>query len=277
MNGKEFRLQRFLARSPKIVVAALDHGAFLGPLPGLLDPREACAKLRGADGILMAPGTIHRLNDIFLDPPSPALITRLAWNSNYGFHLDYHEGHHRDMLSVSQAAALGVDLVVCSLALDTGDERIDAENAGLFSRHAQQAIEFGVPFIGEFFPPQFRELAPDELHRQTQITCRVMAELGADLIKTVYSGPRFGEIVASTPVPLLVLGAEKMSREEHALQLAFDAARAGAAGIVFGRNIVQSRDPTAFIEAARAVMEGRCGVGEAAAKYHLEESPRARD
>ena len=32
MDGKEFRLKRFLSRSPKLVVAALDHGAFLGPL-----------------------------------------------------------------------------------------------------------------------------------------------------------------------------------------------------------------------------------------------------
>jgi DhnA family fructose-bisphosphate aldolase class Ia len=277
MNGKEFRLNRFLSRSSKIVVAALDHGAFLGPLPGLLDPREACEKLRGADGVLMAPGTIHHVNDIFLGPQPPALITRLTWNSNYGFHLNYHKGYHRDMLSVSQAAALGVDLVVSSLALDTGDERIDADNAGLFSHHAQQSIQFGIPFIGEFFPPKLKELTPDQLHRQNQITCRVMAELGADLIKTVYSGPRFAEIVASTPVPLLVLGAEKMPREGQALQLALDAAKAGAAGIVFGRNIVQSNNPSAFIEAARAVMEGRCNVGEAVANYHLEDSPRASD
>jgi 3-hydroxy-5-phosphonooxypentane-2,4-dione thiolase len=124
--------------------------------------------------------------------------------------------------------------------------------------------------IGEFFPPLLKNLTPDELHEQTKITCRVMAELGADMIKTVYSGPRFREIVESTPVPLLVLGAEKMPREEQALQLALDAANAGAAGIVFGRNIVQSCNPSAFIEAAQAVMQGQCGVSEAVKKFHLE-------
>ncbi|MCC6124196.1 MAG: hypothetical protein IT426_04495 [Pirellulales bacterium] len=275
MNGKEFRLKRFLSRSSKLVVAACDHGTFLGPIPGLLDPRTACEKLQRADGVLMSPGMIHHVNDLLIGPPSPALITRLTWNSNFGFHSRIQNGYHGDMLSVSQAAAMGADLVVSSLALDTGDERIDAENAGLFSRHVQQSIEMGIPFIGEFYPPKLKELTPEQLHRQTQITCRIMAELGADLIKTVYSGPRFREIVESTPIPLLVLGAEKMPREELALQLALDAANAGAAGIVFGRNIVQSRDPAAFIEAARAVMEGKCKVGEAIAKYHLEETPHA--
>ena len=189
----------------------------------------------------MAPGIIRHVNDYFTGPGSPPLIMRLAWNSNYCFHLDYYQGYHRDLLSVSQAVALGADLVVCSLSLATGDERVDAENASLFSRYAQQAAELGIPFVGEFFPAKLKELTPDDLHRQTSITCRVMAELGADIIKTVFTGERFCEVVESTPVPLLVLGAEKTPTEEQALQLALDAASAGATGIVFGRNIVQSR------------------------------------
>ena len=270
MDSKSFRLKRFLSRSAKLVVAALDHGAFLGPLPGLLDPRAACEKLSGADGVLMAPGVIRHVNDLFTGPDSPTLLTRLSWNSNYCFHLDYHRGYHRDMLSVRQAVAAGADLVVCSLSLDTGDERIDAENASLFSHFVQQAAELGIPIIGEFFPAKLQELPLEQLHRQTAITCRVLAELGADAIKTVYSGERFHEIVESTPVPLLVLGAEKTPREEQALRLALDAANAGAAGIVFGRNIVQSRNPAGFIAAARAVMTGQCGIAEALSRFSLE-------
>ena len=50
MDSKSFRLKRFLSRSPKLLVAALDHGAFLGPLEGLFDPLETCMKLRTAEG-----------------------------------------------------------------------------------------------------------------------------------------------------------------------------------------------------------------------------------
>ena len=140
------------------------------------------------------------------------------------------------------------------------------------AHHVQHAAELGIPLIGEFFPAKLRELTPEQLHRQTSITCRVMAELGADVIKTIYTGDRFCEIVESTPVPLLVLGAEKTPTEEQALQLALDAASAGASGIVFGRNILQSRNPAGFIEAARAIMHGQCDVAESMSRFVLEGS-----
>ena len=72
---------------------------------------------------------------------------------NYCFDSDYFRGYHRDLLSVSQAVALGADLVLSSLVLDTGDERVDAENVSSFSRHVQQATALGIPIIGEFFRP----------------------------------------------------------------------------------------------------------------------------
>ena len=147
---------------------------------------------------------------------------------------------------------------------------MDTENASTFSRHVQAAAKLGVPIIGEFFPPLLKELTSEQLHRQTLITCRVMAELGADIIKTVYTGERFHEVVESTPVPLLVLGAEKTPKEEQALKLALDAVNAGAVGIVFGRNIIQSCNPVGFIAAAKAVMNKQCGVAEAVSRFALE-------
>ena len=38
---------------------------------------------------------------------------------------------------------------------------------------------------------------------------RIMAELGADLIKTFYTGKRFPEVIANTPVPVFTIGADK--------------------------------------------------------------------
>ena len=106
MNGKEFRLRRLLSRSEKLVIAALDHGAFCGPLPGLQNPRKACLELAGADGVLMAPGILKHVVDGFTQPGSPWLLTRLVWNSNYCFQWDYNQGYHRELLSVSEAVAL---------------------------------------------------------------------------------------------------------------------------------------------------------------------------
>lgn len=270
MNGKALRLARFLGRAEKLVVAAMDHGAFHGPVPGLEDPRAACAALREADAVLMAAGMLPRLADGLAAPGAPALITRLNWNSTYCFQWGYRESRHRPLLTVAQAVARGADLVLASLSLHTGSEATDAENAGLFSACAQQADELGIPLIGEYYPAGTETMTPDELHAEIAIGCRVIAELGADLIKTFYTGPRFGEIVAGTPAPVLVLGAEKTPTDRAALQLAADATGHGAQGIVFGRNIVQSRAPVRFIAAVRAVTNAGLPVAEAVATYGLD-------
>jgi DhnA family fructose-bisphosphate aldolase class Ia len=269
MNGKEFRLARFFGSEDKLVVAALDHGAFHGPVKGLEDPRKACANLVNADAVLMAAGMIPHVNDLFTGPDAPWLITRLAWNSTYCFQWKYNESRHQPLMTVSQAAAKGVDVVLASLSIHTGSEEVDARNAGLFSGFVQQAAELGIPIIGEFFPARTEEMSPEELHDIIKIGCRVAAELGADLIKTFYTGPKFKEIVASTPVPILVLGAEKTPTERDALNLALKAVQSGARGIVFGRNIVQSRNPAGFIDAVREVMNKRLSIASALKRYKL--------
>ena len=270
MNGKEFRLRRFLANPGKLVVAAMDHGAFHGPIPGLVDPRRSCEQLKEADAVLMAPGMIAHTADILLGPDGPWLITRLVWNSTYCFQWNHHQSQHRRMLSVAQAVACGADIVLASLAIHTGSEQVDAENAALFAQCAQQAAELGIPIIGEYYPAGTETMTPDQLQENIRIGCRVAAELGADIIKTFYTGPKFNEVVAGTPVPVLVLGAEKTPTDRDALGLAARAAQSGARGIVFGRNIFQSKNPAGFIHAVRAVLDGRGNIDAALKANGLE-------
>ena len=270
MNGKQFRLARLLSRAEKLVVAALDHGVFHGPIAGLEDPVQACAQLGEADAVLMATGMMPHVAAQFIAPGAPMLLTRLVWNSTYCFQWNYEKSYHRPLLNVAQAVSRGADIVLASLSLNTGDELVDTENASLFSQFVQQADALGVPIIGEYYPAHTETMAPEELHEHIRIGCRVAAELGADLIKTFYTGPRFPEIVAGTPVPILVLGAEKTPTERNALQLAASAAADGARGIVFGRNILQSACPTRFIAAVKEVMNARLPVADAVKKYALE-------
>ena len=272
MDGKQFRLERFLKRSEKVVVAAVDHGAFHGPIAGLENIREACSQLIEADGVLMTQGAIRHVADLLTHPGAPVLLTRLAWNSAYCYQWDYCQARHGRLSTVADAVAKGADIVLASLAIHTGSEKVDARNAELFSALVQEANGLGVPIIGEYFPASVGEMSPEELHDEIRIGCRVIAELGADVIKTFYTGERFGEVVASTPVPILVLGAEKTPTERDALLLAERATRGGARGIVFGRNIVQSRSPAGFIRAVRSVMTGEADVDEALKTHGLQDA-----
>jgi fructose-bisphosphate aldolase/2-amino-3,7-dideoxy-D-threo-hept-6-ulosonate synthase len=93
---------------------------------------------------------------------------------------------------------------------------------------------------------------------------RVAEELGADLIKTAYTGDpvSFGKIVRACSVPVLVAGGEKAGDIE-ALQAIRDAVRAGAAGVCVGRNSFQRDDPRSFVQAICRVVHDDADPREA--------------
>jgi fructose-bisphosphate aldolase/2-amino-3,7-dideoxy-D-threo-hept-6-ulosonate synthase len=71
---------------------------------------------------------------------------------------------------------------------------------------------------------------------------RIGAELGADIIKTVYTGDKksFKEVIDGCPVPVVIAGGPKMNSEEELLKMIEDAMECGAGGVSIGRNVFQS-------------------------------------
>jgi DhnA family fructose-bisphosphate aldolase class Ia len=111
---------------------------------------------------------------------------------------------------------------------------------------------------------------PDGFHDYITKVCRIICELGADAIKTFYTGERFAEVIEGVPIPVFALGAEKMERQTDALELAARAVQSGASGVVFGRNVVQAECPTDFLRGLKEVVQGCATPEEAAAKYGLK-------
>jgi putative autoinducer-2 (AI-2) aldolase len=81
----------------------------------------------------------------------------------------------------------------------------------------------------------------------------MIAELGAQYVKTYYVEDEFETVTASCPVPVVMAGGKKLP-ELDALTMAYNAVQQGAAGVDMGRNIFQSDAPTAMIAAVRAVV-----------------------
>lgn len=254
--GEAIRLSR-LFENGNVVVVAVDHGGQYGPIPGLEDFVSDVEAFKDADAILLNNGMLQRClvpcvehGELRVAGRMPKIICRLNWSSNFVFVWDYDRSLNRQVIDVADAVALGADLVLGSLFLHTGDEAIEVENVATFARMVAQKRRLGIPLVAEIYPSH-TGINAEEFHDVIRISCRVAAEQGADLIKTFYSGPRFGEIVRSTPIPVLALGAEKTAREVEALQRAYDAVQAGARGVVFGRNVIQARDPGRFVTALR--------------------------
>lgn len=82
----------------------------------------------------------------------------------------------------------------------------------------------------------------------------MMAELGADLIKTFYTGDKFYEVVENTPIQIFTIGAEKLNTGLEFLQKAYNSVRQGARGIIFGRNIFMAEDPKRLVKALNEVL-----------------------
>lgn len=269
-TGEKIRLSRLFSGGQNAIVVAIDHGLYFGPLPGLIDLAEVVDKIRAADAILMSPGMAAHCSSAFEARGAPALILRLNFASNYLSNWSYTHSHSVPMLSVAEAVAQGADVVLASMTLQNPDEQEDAGNVALLARYINEKRTLGVPLIGEVFPTGGDDADPADLHEQVLVGCRVSAELGVDAIKTFYTGDQFEEVTAGTPVPVLALGAKKTKYERDALRLASSAVRAGASGVVFGRNVVQARQPERFLEALQEVVKLDADPDATAARFGLD-------
>jgi putative autoinducer-2 (AI-2) aldolase len=108
--------------------------------------------------------------------------------------------------------------------------------------------------------------------RRQVLACRIIAELGAQYVKTYYVDEGFETVTASCPVPIVMAGGKKLP-EIEALTMAYNAVQQGAAGVDMGRNIFQSDAPKAMIAAVHAVVHRNLKPTEA---FELFKSLKAK-
>jgi DhnA family fructose-bisphosphate aldolase class Ia len=271
MTNPNIRFERLFNRNEKAVIVAMDHCEFDGPIPGMIDLAKTAAKVDPCvDGILLSPAMLPHVRAAFNYKRAPMAVGRLNWSTVYCYQWEYRHSVAVPAFRPAEALRLGVDIALISLTLDTGSEANDAHNVEVFRSLCSEARELGMPVIGEYYPPEPEKLTPDELHRKVYTCARILAELGADAIKTFYTN-RFRDVTRSCPVPVLGLGAAKMPTQLQALQLAADEVRDGAGGVVFGRNALQVPDPAAFQRALCDVVKRGLAPKAAVKKHSLKD------
>ncbi|MBZ5564750.1 MAG: hypothetical protein LAP13_20305 [Acidobacteriia bacterium] len=264
------RLQRLCNRNERIVIVAMDHCLFDGPMEGMTNLTETARNVASCvDGILLSPAMLPHCQDAFNYKGAPLAVVRLNWSTTYCSKWNYRQGATVPAFSPVEALGLGADVALVSLTLETGSEANDAHNVAVFRQVCREAKKLGMPVIGEYFPVHGEGLEPDKLHAQVYTGTRIIAELGADLIKTFYTH-NFRAVTDASPVPVLGLGAAKSPTQRAALQLAADEVAAGAGGVVFGRNALQVPNPKAFQQALCDVVKRQLPPEEAVRKYRLE-------
>jgi putative autoinducer-2 (AI-2) aldolase len=117
------------------------------------------------------------------------------------------------------------------------------------TRLIDAGLRFGMPVMG--VTAVGSDMVRDA--KYLRLACRIIAELGAQYVKTYYVAEGFETVAASCPVPIVMAGGKKIG-ELDALTMAYNAVRQGAAGVDMGRNIFQSAAPTAMLSAVHAVV-----------------------
>lgn len=248
--GMQNRLARILdPRSGRTVMLAFDHGYFQGPTSGLERIDLNIAPLaEQADALMCTRGALRT-------SIPPATGAGLVLRASGGPSILKDLSDEYTAMSIRDAVRVNADAVAVQVFIGGEHESRSVRN---LTRLVDDGYEAGIPVLG--VTAVGKELTRDS--RYLGLATRIIAELGAQLVKTYYCEEGFEEVVAGCPVPIIMAGGKKLP-ELDALTMASRAVRAGAAGVDMGRNIFQSTDPAAMLGAVRSVVHDDVDPGEA--------------
>ncbi|MFB6105033.1 MAG: 2-amino-3,7-dideoxy-D-threo-hept-6-ulosonate synthase [Halobacteriaceae archaeon] len=257
--GVDARLDR-LRTDSRYVIVPMDHGVTLGAVEGLenLGATVAAVTAGGADAVLTQKGMAPRVHP---NRGAAGYVVHLNASTVLGPDSD----DKRLTCTVEEALRVGADAV--SIHINVGSPHEPAQLEDL-AQITESAHEYGLPVLAMAYArgPDVTESDADDAAHAVRIT----EELGADLVKTAYTGDptSFARVTAATRLPVLIAGGDPAG-DRATLEAVADAIEAGAAGVSLGRTIFQHEDPTAITTAVSAIVHDDVTVEEAVARSGL--------
>jgi len=254
MNGKTRRLKRIMQKDNRTVIVPMDHGVTIGPVQGITNMQNITNQLiKGkVDAILVHKGIAKNI-----DADGAGLIVMHSGMSNLGPNVN----SKVQVCSVQEAIRLGADAVSVHVNVGSQDEDKMLHNLGKVSDECET---YGMPLLAMMYP---RGPKIQSEHEVTVVAhaARIGAELGADIIKTNYTGniDSFKTVIESCPAPVVIAGGPKCKSLEEILQTTHDSMKAGAAGLSIGRNVFQCEKPTQIAKALHAIVHEGASVEQA--------------
>ncbi len=248
--GMQNRLARIIKPDTgRTVMLAVDHGYFLGPTTGLEKPAKTIGPLlKYADSLMLTRGVLR--TSVPHDFDIPIVLRVSGGTSIIGNDLS------NEVITTSMQEAIRLNVSAVALSIFVGSEH-EKETLLNLSELVNQAEKYGIPVLAV-------TAVGKDMNRDAKylgLCCRIAAELGAHFVKTYYCED-FEKVVETCPVPIVVAGGKK-TPEKEALGLAYNAVTYGAVGVDMGRNIFQSENPVAMIQAVRAIVHKKASVEEA--------------
>lgn len=254
MTGADLRLgSLFDRKSGRSFIVAFDHGTSFRVLPEVGKLVEVLENIVAGepDGVLISPGMLKQAAHLFAFRGAPVPVLRADWTPLDERMRDLGE-HYRVLCAPRDALALGAGAMVMYLIMGPEEGSMFADNVQAIAKAAHEAKSIGMPLIVEatLWGSRMEDRKDPDL---LAYCCRIAAEIGADAIKTEYTGDpeTMAAVIEHCGVPVLTLGGAKGGSDEEVIAAARGAIEAGAKGLIFGRNVWQADDPAKMSAALR--------------------------
>ncbi len=233
--GMKNRLARvFSPLTGRTVMLAIDHGYFQGPTTGLeridlsiVPLLHYCDALFCTRGILRSVIPAEATKPMVLRASGgPSILKELS-----------DEQIAMDMEDAVRLNAAGVGIQVFI------GGQFETRSIHNMTRLVDAGLRCGMPVMG--VTAVGKDMVRDAQY--FRLACRIIAELGAQYVKTYYVEEGFETVTASCPVPIVMAGGKKIPVLD-ALTMAYNAVQQGASGVDMGRNIFQSDAPEAMMK-----------------------------
>lgn len=255
--GKKRRMAR-LAPNGKMVIVPIDDSLIFGPKNGLLDIESTIEQIvKSEPNALLG---FQRGLELVSDKN---ILMPFIFNLTASTVLSQHT-KKSTIASVEFALKNGADCVACHVNFSSLYENEMIHNFAMIS---QECDKLGMPLLAIAYPRgekdgqdyNYEDLKNENVDAYADLVAhavRVSAELGADIIKTNYTGTRESfkkVIVAASGKPVIIAGGAKVPAKES-LRNAADAMKAGASGISYGRNVFNADDIETYITAIKHIV-----------------------
>ncbi|HWQ18190.1 MAG TPA: 2-amino-3,7-dideoxy-D-threo-hept-6-ulosonate synthase [Methanotrichaceae archaeon] len=258
LRGTSIRMERiFNRKTGRAVIIPMDHGVTVGPINGIRSIKAIADAVAsgGADAAIVHKGA--------------AIFGHRGYGRDLGLiiHLSASTSLSPDpnkkvlVATVEEALKIGADGVSIHVNIGANDESDMLSTFGDISRRCQ---EWGMPLLAMMYP-RGQKIGNEYAEEYIAHAARVGAELGADIIKTSYTGDMdsFARVVDGCPVPIVIAGGPRADSEEEFLKMVEGSMNAGARGVAIGRNVFQHQDPTLMTRKICAIVHDGLSAREA--------------
>ncbi len=245
--------QIFNPATGRTVMLAFDHGYFQGPTKGLERIDLNIAPLFEHADVLMCTRGILRS----IIPPTvrKPIVMRASGGNSILTELS----NETIAVAMDDAVRMGVSAMAAQIYIGAEYEHKSITNV---IRLIDEGMRVGIPTLA--VTGVGKDMQRDA--RYFGLATRIAAELGAHYVKSYFVEEGFERVTAGCPVPIVIAGGKKLP-EIEALEMAWKAIDQGAAGVDMGRNIFQSDDPVAMIQAVSKVVHEHMPAAQAYEMY----------